>query len=127
MDLIHAIGSFYREGGIGMFPTTLLGLGALALAVRHVVRPSPEREATIRGLTLATVAAGALGAIMGFVATFRFVQHVPVGEQGATTMLGLSESLHNLELALALAVLVLMVGSFGAMRPRRLANLSVPG
>lgn len=127
MGLFHALGEFYREGGVGMWPTTALGVAALSFAVRQLRRPTQRTLSGVWSLTLATLAAGVLGAIAGFVSTFRYVQHVPPGAQATTTMLGLSESLHNLELALTLMLLTLLTGIFGSLRRQPVATASAPG
>jgi hypothetical protein len=127
MDTFATLAEFYREGGIVMWPTTVLGLAALGLALRQFVHRAERGRAAVWQLVMATLASGVLGTIAGFVATFRYVQQVPAGGQATITLLGLSESLHNLELALVLTLLSLLSGLVGSLRRPPPPTASAPG
>lgn len=118
MQFAQSIVQFFREGGFGIWPTLLLGVTALSLAIHHALTPRPAHLPLLIGLGLATLAAGALGTCMGFMATFKYIQHVPQAEQGTIAMLGISESLTNVVLALIVCVLLPLLGGIGSWRAR---------
>ena len=70
------------------------------------------------GLGLATLASGTLGCITGLISTFKYVQHVQLAERSAIAMLGVSESLTNLVLALLFCTLVPLLAGIGSWRQR---------
>jgi hypothetical protein len=114
------IGDFFREGGVRMMLTTaLFGFFLIASSVRLLLRLE-RRFATLAGVLAAlTVASGALGTIMGFAATFRYLEHVPEPDQLKIAALGCAESLNNAILALLLCVLAAMLAAIAAFRATR--------
>ena len=119
---MQSITMFFREGGFGMWPTLLFGVSALVLAVRHALAPRAEYVPLLIGLGLATLAAGALGTTMGIITTFKYIQHAPAAEQSTIAMLGISESLTNLVLALIPVTLGSLLGGIGSWRARLAAQ-----
>lgn len=116
-----SFGDFFREGGFGMWPTLVFGTLALGLALRHAIQASPQTVPLMVGLGLATLASGALGALTGFMVTFQAIQRVPHPERSAIAMLGVSESLANLVLALGFCTLVPLLAGIGTWRQRAFA------
>jgi hypothetical protein len=111
-------GDFFREGGFGMWPTLVFGVLAFGLALKHAIHAHPESMPLLIGLGLATLMSGALGAVSGFMMTFQAIQQVPQPQQGTIAMLGVSESLANLVLALVFCTLVPLLAGIGTWRER---------
>lgn len=106
----------FREGGFGMYPTLAFGLLLLAVGVAYALRPERKLVSLFTILGIVDFLCGAMGTVMGVVATFLHVAKLPEPEQFATTMMGLAESLQNMALALILVVLSTLVMAGGALR-----------
>lgn len=108
---------FFRDGGWGMYPTTVFGFLLVLAGVLCVLRP--ERRFAHLGLTLAglTLCSGALGTVTGFVTTFRFLHQVPDLDRRFTiAAFGVAESLNNMILALLLVTFTGVLGALAALR-----------
>ena len=114
--------TFFQAGGFGMLPTLAFGLLLLAVGLAYAIQP--ERRLVILFTILGVVEffSGALGTVLGVVATFLAVAKVPAEQQYAITLAAVAESLHNLVLALALLVLSTLVLAAGALRAALLAG-----
>ncbi len=108
--------NFFLDGGFGMYPTTLFGLLLLAAGVACAVLPERRLVPLLVSLAVVTLGSGALGCVAGFITTFRYVEKVEAARQHAIALLGISESLNNLELALIFLVLATLIASVGALR-----------
>jgi hypothetical protein len=108
--------SFFTAGGAGMYPTLVLGFGTVASAVLFALRKERRYFSLMLSLGTSTLAAGALGFCMGVVMSFRYLPEVPAGNQVMVAALGVSESLHNLLLALGLIVVTGVIAALGALR-----------
>jgi hypothetical protein len=108
--------SFFRDGGMGMFPTALFGLLLVASCVWLVVRPERRFVAVTVALSVLTLVSGALGTTLGLATTFRHLHEVPDAEVSKIAALGCAESLNNAVLALAVCVLAAMLASAAAFR-----------
>jgi hypothetical protein len=106
----------FQDGGLGMYPTLAFGLLLLAVGVAYALKPERKLVTLFTILGIVDFLSGALGTVMGVVATFLFVSKVPAEQQYSTTLLGLAESLHNLSLALILVVLSTLVLAAGFLR-----------
>ena len=113
---------FFAEGGAGMFPTALLGLVSLGLAVAYAVRPAPKLFPLVAGFGAAALLAGGLGMMLGLKSTvFALVARPVASEQVQLVALqGLAEAANNLVLALALTCLVALTLGAGGFRARQL-------
>ncbi len=105
----------FREGGFGMFPTLGFGVWALYEALRQARRPTPRHPASI-ALALATVLAGTLGTLTGIIKTLGAASSAPPPEHLTLVLIGVSESLHNLVLALILVLLTVLAFAAGSLR-----------
>lgn len=83
-----------------MWPT--LGIGLLTLA--HAARHRGTRDRTLAALCLATAGSGLLGALTGMIRTMQFAASHPLEQQIRFVLIGTSESLHNVTLALVLLI-----------------------
>lgn len=101
-----------------MYPTLVFGVIALALAVRHAVRPAPHVMPLLIGLGLSTLFSGMLGMVTGFIATFKYVEALPPERQPPIVLIGLGESMANVVLALIFATLIALVAGIGSFRAR---------
>ncbi len=107
---------FFRDGGWGMYPTTLFGILLLAAGVAYAALPERRFVPLLVSLGVVVFGSGCLGCVTGFVSTFRYIQQVPEAKQSMTTLLGVSESLNNLVLAFIFIVLSTLIASVGALR-----------
>jgi dipeptide/tripeptide permease len=109
--------TFFRDGGWGMYPTTLFGFLLVASGVLCLLRP--ERRFVPLALCLAalTLSSGLLGTATGVVNSFRYLERVPEVDQRFTiAALGCAESLNNLVLALILVTLTGVLGAAASLR-----------
>jgi hypothetical protein len=111
--------NFFRDGGWGMYPTSIFGFLLVAAAVLLVLRPERRFVALVVSLGLLTLGAGVLGTTVGVVNTFRYLLKVPAAEQLQIATLGCAESLNNFVLALMIAVLAALLASIAALRASR--------
>ena len=110
---------FFRDGGVGMYPTLVFGFLLIVSGVLFALRPESRFEPFLRSLGLLTIASGLLGFSLGLVMTFRYLQKVPPAEQFTIAALGVAESLSNVILTLMVMVvtgLLLSIGTFRALR-----------
>jgi len=110
--------SFFEMGGVFMFPTLVLGLVLFVAAVLYAVRPSRRLAAVVVRTGLATVLLGILGSTTSFIRT---LQNGGPHAEWAVVLVGLSESLSALVLALYFAVSAAVCAALGALRDRGLA------
>jgi CDP-diglyceride synthetase len=101
-----------------MWPTLFFGTIALGLALRHAVAPKKELLPLILGIGSATIFSGWLGMTVGIMTTLRYAKDHPPPEQTTITMIGISESMQNIALALIMAILVAMATGVGSWRVR---------
>lgn len=113
--------NFFAAGGFGMYPTLVFGFALVAAAVVYLLRPERRFASLVLSLGLLTFGSGVLGASVGLVNTMRFIEKVPAEEQLKTMAIGVAESLHNVVLALLLAVLSALLASIGVFRASRAA------
>ena len=111
--------NFFRDGGWGMYPTSLFGFVLVAASVLLVLRPERRYVRLVASLGVLTLGAGILGASVGIINTFRYLATVPAAEQFQIAALGCAESLNNVVLALMLIVLTALLGSVAAFRASR--------
>ena len=111
--------SFFRDGGFGMYPTSLFGFALIASAGLLVLRPERRFVHLVGVLGLLTMGAAVLGTTVGIINTFRYIMTVPASDQFEIAALGCAESLNNLVLGLMLGVLAALLGSIAAFRASR--------
>lgn len=112
------MGTFFEEGGWGMYPTLLFGLVLLAFAVSTVFRPTKfwPVTAVMAGITLC---AGLLGACMGIINTMKAVQHVRLEDVAVIAGGGIGESTNNMVLSLVLVISAGLISALAALRASR--------
>jgi hypothetical protein len=108
--------SAFVTGGFGMYPTLAFGLLSLAAAALFAVRPERRFVPLVVSSSLLTLAAGALGFVMGVVNSFQAVLEAP--DRGMA-MVGVGESGYCLALALIFVVLTLIATTAGSVRIAR--------
>ena len=109
--------TFFRDGGWGMYPTTVFGFLLVASGALCLLRPERRFVPVVLCLGVLTLASGFLGFSTGLVTTFRYLPRVEAVEQRFTiAALGCAESLNNLVLALILIVLASLLGVLAAAR-----------
>jgi hypothetical protein len=113
------MGEFFKEGGVGMFPTLIFGFLLVASGVLYLLRPERRYSPLLVSLGVATLCSGILSFCVGIMMTARFLHQVPEEQQVLVAMQGTQESIHNVVLAMILIVitaLIVSVGSFKAAR-----------
>ncbi len=104
----------FRLGGWGMYPTLFFGVLFITVAIGYARNAERARLVLLSVLSLLTAAAGSLGFVTGAIVTLTHAAGEP--NQDAIVAMGISESLHNLGLALVLIVLGGMATAIGAWR-----------
>ena len=112
------LNAFY-EGGWGMWPTLFFGLIAIWLGQRYAHKPEIGFDGTIIAMSAATLMAGLLGTITGFMNTFRYVGDLPPDERSKILLVGIYESLWNVVLALVMITVVTLVAAYGRNREQK--------
>lgn len=108
--------TFFRDGGWGMYPTSLFGFLLVLCAVLCAIRPERRFVPLLLCLGAMTFGSGLLGFCVGLVTTFHFLPRVALDQRLTIAALGCAESLHNVVLALILLVLSSLIASLGAAR-----------
>lgn len=113
------MGEAFHNGGWGMFPTALMGLVLLVAAALYAARPDVRRLGVTIALAVMTLLAGTLGFVTGLMKTLDGAgNHKFEGSSVDIAMIGTSESLNNIALALVLLVLATILVTIGAGRQR---------
>jgi hypothetical protein len=109
----------FKLGGWGMYPTLFFGVLFITVAIGYARSAERARLVLLSVLSLLTSAAGFLGFVTGAIVTLTYAAGTP--NQDAVVALGISESLHNVALALVLIVLGGIATAVGAWRaqPRK--------
>ncbi len=115
---------FFSDGGLGMYATLAFGLLLLAVGVVHALKPRSRPSGTFVALSLVCLGSGTLGLTLALVRTF--LSAGTTGGHFAATMLGVSQSLHNLILALVFVVLSTLLFAVGALRAALAAGREPP-
>ena len=109
--------TFFRDGGWGMYPTSIFGFFLVIAGVLCLLRPERRFVAPTLCLAALTLSAGALGTTIGFVTSFHYLPQVrDVSQRFTIAALGCAESLNNLVLALILVTFSALLGSLAAVR-----------
>lgn len=112
------MGTFFEEGGFGMYPTLLFGFLLAGSAALTAFRSSRywSLSAVLAAVTLAS---GALGMAMGVINTFRFVIRMSEGDVLRAAATGLAESTNNIVLALVIVIVSGLVAAWPALKAAR--------
>lgn len=108
----------FEMGGFGVFPTTFFGVLALAAAALFAMRPERRFVPLVVSSTLLTLAAGALGFVLGVIHSFEAILDAP--DRGMA-MVGVAESGYCLALAMVFTVMALIATTAGSVRIARTA------
>ena len=108
----------FHLGGFGMYPTLVFGLLLLAASFRYAVKPERRFVPLLMSLGLVTLMSGCLGFSLGLMKSFGAMGEV-VSESKWIWMIGASEALNNVALALILALIGGIAASVGALRIAR--------
>jgi hypothetical protein len=111
--------SFFRDGGWGMYPTSIFGVIFLAASLLYAWKPEKRFVPLLLSLGVVTFASGLLGLAVGTITTFRYVAGTPPPEQHTLTLIGLAESSNNIVLALVVIVISGLLASVGGVRIAR--------
>ena len=109
--------TFFRDGGWGMYPTTLFGFLLVASGVLCLLRPERRFVPLVLCLGALTLSSGMLGTSVGVVTSFHYLPQVREVDQRFTiAALGCAESLNNLVLALIIVTFTGVLGALAALR-----------
>lgn len=115
------MGDFIREAGWGIYPVILFGAISLAVALRYALLPKRELLPLVIGFSVATIIAGALGTTTGLQATANYVAQTASTDRWLFVV-GLRESLNNMDAALFVATLDALLATIGAYRFAKLKS-----
>ena len=119
------MGEMFRNGGFGMYPTTVFGLLLLAATLRYAVSPAARLVPLQISLGILTMASGGLGFVTGLIKSVSAIDGVGP-DQRWIWLLGMGESLNNVALALVLVTMGSLAASVGALRLGRAAAAGEP-
>ncbi len=112
------MGTFYVEGGWGMYPTTLFGFLLVASAVLTLLRPA-RFWALTAVLAVVVACSGLLGTCTGIINTMRYVVRTTEPDLIRIAATGIAESTNNMVLALVIVVPSGLIGAVAAYRALR--------
>lgn len=108
---------FLFAAGPPVWLVLALGVAALAAAVLHLRNRQARSLSLAIGFTVAALAAGTLGTVLGFQRSVAHLAEV-AADRRWIYLLGLGESLNNLVVALAATIVVsLILGARNVRRP----------
>jgi hypothetical protein len=110
---------FFRDGGWGMYPTLIFGVGLVAAALIYSARPERRFVPLLISIGVMTVGSGILGFSMGVINTFRYAAKSVPPEQHSLVLQGFAESTNNVVFALIFVVMSALIASVGAGRIAR--------
>lgn len=113
------MGTFFTQGGWGMYPTALFGFFMVLAAVLFLIRPERRTLLLVGSTGVTALASGMLSFATGLLNTFRYLESVAPEDQLLIAALGTAESLHNVVLALILIVVSSLIASVGVLRSSR--------
>ena len=108
--------NFWTQGGFGMYPTMFWGFLLLVYAGRYVLRPQERFLRAVAVLAFMTLASGAFGTAVGFMAAFRYAATVAPELAARSACYGSAMALHVVVLALILVILGGIVTAAGSRR-----------
>jgi hypothetical protein len=117
------MGEMFRNGGFGMYPTSVFGVMLIAACICYAMSPERRFVPIQVALGMVTLASGGLGFVTGLIKSTMALGGVSP-DQRWIWVLGMGEALNNLALALALVVVGALAASIGALR---LARVHPPG
>src|SRR5262245_64016628 len=116
-----SFGDFMREGGWGMWPVLLLGLAALAAAVRYAARPEAMSLRFVAALWLTLLAAVVHASVTDLSAVFRYFEdpaRAADSQIARLLLVGLKESTRPAEPGGIFLTLVPLLAAVGLFRAR---------
>lgn len=114
-----------HEAGWGIWPVLILGSAFFFLAVYHALSPRKETLALLKGVGIALIIAGCLGAVTGVQHSAAYIGEVKESERWIF-LLGLRESLHNVVVAFVIACAATLIATVGSFRLARRESRMAP-
>lgn len=102
----------FRDGGYVMFPTLVIGIALVALAMNYARKPERRLLPLIGAFGLLTATSGALGFTLGAMKSL-YAQDAIADGRRWLSLLGIAESLNNVGLALTLILLAVALATIG--------------
>jgi hypothetical protein len=113
----------FHLGGWGMYPTTIIGLVLVAVAIQYARDPQARYRRIVRTLAVLTSFSSLLGFTTGVLKTFLSVgpDHTPP-DCFHLVVTGVGESLHNIALGLCMLVCAWIAVAIGTARSQASAS-----
>ena len=106
----------FRLGGWGMYPTTIVGLVLVFMAIQYARDPDRRRMQIVRSLAALTLLTSCLGFVTGVIKSFIAAGGLSASDLGSVVVVGVGESLTNIGLGLVLLVMARILITLGAFR-----------
>jgi hypothetical protein len=106
---------WFHLGGWGMWPTLVCGLFLLGAAIGFAARPEKRLLPLLISLGLMTLISGLLGFATGLTHSLEYLDRV-TPDQRYIWLIGLGESLYNVNFALVFLMLAVIAATVGAWR-----------
>lgn len=107
----------FHNGGMGMWPTLVVGLLMIGISARYAVSPERRFVPLIVASSVLTSLMGALGFVTGLIATSQYYDMNAAPPN--VVVVGFGESLNNVGLAIVLLVVGMLAVTVGAARHAR--------
>ena len=105
----------FRDGGWGMYPTTIAGLILIVAAIRCARCPDARHVQIVRALSFLVLLTSCLGFVVGVINSFAFATEKP-DQLGVYVVAGVGESLINVGLGLCVLVIATIIRAVGISR-----------
>ena len=110
------MGEAFHRGGWGMYPTTIVGLVLMFIALMYARDPDRRRYAVVKTLSIVVLLTSTLGFIVGTMRSFLGTADLPSADAPHVALIGVGESLHNIALGLCILVITWLMVAVGASR-----------
>jgi hypothetical protein len=107
---------FFRLGGWGVYPTTIIGLVLVAFAIQYARDPRTARMQVVRYLSVVTMLVAALGFVSGVIKALTSLPIDSPCEAWVFAAIGIGEALSNIAIGLFMLVVAWGASSLGAHR-----------
>ncbi len=112
------LSDFIRDAGWPIFPTLAFGIAALAVSIKMIDKPTEQLASLVRNLSCITLILGLFGTIVGLQHSVGAIEKVEPAMRWIF-LLGLRETLNNLDAALLVLFPTMLCYTAGTFRLRQ--------